>query len=303
MLSRSEASRAAREAEILRFAQNDVVMATSQLFTPGRNRKGIRDMTDLVIDIRNMTKVYKMGKVEVPALYGVALQIRRGEMTAIMGPSGSGKSTLMNLLGCLDRPTSGEYYLEGKLVSKLGESGLTQIRRHKIGFVFQSYNLLPRTSALANVQLPMVYSGVGRRERRERALRALQMVGLGDRIHHQPNELSGGQQQRVAIARALAARPAIMLADEPTGNLDSKSGEEIMAIFQRLNRDEGITVIIVTHDLNIARHAARIVQMRDGLIVQDEPVHDRLWARGVAADEVMSPVYAPGLTAAQEATI
>jgi putative ABC transport system ATP-binding protein len=261
-------------------------------------------MADLVIDIRNMTKVYRMGKVEVPALCGISLQIYRGEMVAIMGPSGSGKSTLMNLLGCLDKPTSVEYYLEGRLVSKLGENGLTQIRRHKIGFVFQSYNLLPRTSALANVQLPMVYSGVGRRERRERALRALEMVGLSDRIHHQPNELSGGQQQRVAIARALAARPAIMLADEPTGNLDSKSGEEIMAIFQKLNRDEGITVIVVTHDADIARHAARIVQMRDGLIERDEPVRDRLWARGAIAHEPTGSAYVPTpSTAAREATI
>jgi len=261
-------------------------------------------MTDLVIDIRNMVKIYKMGKVEVPALCGVSLQIKPGAMVAIMGPSGSGKSTLMNLLGCLDRPTSGEYYLEGKLVSKLGESGLTQIRRHKIGFVFQSYNLLPRTSALANVQLPMVYSGVGRRERRERALRALEMVGLSDRIHHQPNELSGGQQQRVAIARALASKPTIMLADEPTGNLDSKSGEEVMAIFQKLNRDEGITVVIVTHDVDIARHAARIVQMRDGLIERDEPVRERLWARGAAAGEPMKQVYTPAPpVSTQEATI
>ena len=261
-------------------------------------------MADLVIDIRNMTKIYKMGKLEVPALCGVSLQIRRGEMVAIMGPSGSGKSTLMNMLGCLDKPTSGEYYLEGKLVSKLGDSGLTQIRRHKIGFVFQSYNLLARTSALANVQLPMVYSGVGGRERRERALRALEMVGLGDRIHHQPNELSGGQQQRVAIARALASSPAIMLADEPTGNLDSKSGEEVMAIFQRLNRDEGITVVIVTHDVDIAQHAARVVHMRDGLIERDEPVARRVWAKGVegkvATDVSKSPSAGWNV---QEATI
>jgi len=238
-------------------------------------------MSNPVIDIRNMTKVYRMGKVEVHALRGVSLQILPGEMVAIMGPSGSGKSTLMNMLGCLDQPTSGEYYLDGKLVSKLGERGLTQIRRHKIGFVFQSYNLLARTSALANVQLPMVYSGVRRRERKERALRALHLVGLGDRIHHQPNELSGGQQQRVAIARALASEPAIMLADEPTGNLDSKSGEEIMAIFQRLNRDQGITIIVVTHETDIARHTQRIVQMHDGIVARDVPVLERIWAKGM----------------------
>ncbi len=261
-------------------------------------------MTDLVIDIRKMTKIYKMGKLEVPALCGVSLQIKRGEMVAIMGPSGSGKSTLMNMLGCLDKPTSGEYYLEGKLVSKLNDSGLTQIRRHKIGFIFQSYNLLARTSALANVQLPMVYSGVGRRERRDRALRALEMVGLSDRIHHQPNELSGGQQQRVAIARALASSPAIMLADEPTGNLDSRSGEEVMAIFQKLNRDEGITVVIVTHDVDIAQHAARLVNMRDGLIERDVPVAKRVLVRGVegtaATDVSKSPSTGWNV---QEATI
>jgi putative ABC transport system ATP-binding protein len=240
-------------------------------------------MTNAVIDIRDMTKTYRLGKVEVHALRGVSLQIMPGEMVAIMGPSGSGKSTLMNMLGCLDKPTSGEYYLDGKLVSKLGEKGLTQIRRHKIGFVFQSYNLLARTSALGNVQLPMVYSGVSGRERKERALHALEMVGLGDRIHHQPNELSGGQQQRVAIARAVASAPAIVLADEPTGNLDSRSGEEIIAIFQRLNRMEGITIVLVTHEASIARHAERVMQMHDGLVVNDAQVTDRLWANSVTA--------------------
>lgn len=241
-------------------------------------------MRDPVIDIRDVTKTYKMGKVEVHALRGVSLQVMPGEMVAIMGPSGSGKSTLMNMLGCLDKPTSGEYYLDGTLVSKLGERGLTQIRRHKIGFVFQSFNLLPRTSALGNVQLPMIYSGVPRRERRARALRALDMVGLGDRIHHQPNELSGGEQQRVAIARALASAPAIILADEPTGNLDSRSGEEVIGIFQRLNREEGITILLVTHEADIARHAERVVQMRDGRVERDEPVQTRLWARSAAVE-------------------
>ena len=257
-------------------------------------------MTNPVIDIRNMTRVYKMGKLEVRALRGVTLQIMPGEMVAIMGPSGSGKSTLMNMLGCLDKPTSGEYYLDGKLVSKLGERGLTLIRRHKIGFVFQSYNLLARTSALANVQLPMVYSGVGRRERRQKALRALEMVGLGDRIHHQPNELSGGQQQRVAIARAVASDPAIILADEPTGNLDSRSGEEVVAIFQRLNRDQGITIVLVTHEADIAQHAERVVQMHDGIVEKDEVVVERLWAKSATA-QMAIPASAGWI--AQEVTI
>ena len=257
-------------------------------------------MTNPVIDIRNMTRVYKMGKLEVRALRGVTLQIMPGEMVAIMGPSGSGKSTLMNMLGCLDKPTSGEYYLDGKLVSKLGERGLTLIRRHKIGFVFQSYNLLARTSALANVQLPMVYSGVGRRERRQKALRALEMVGLGDRIHHQPNELSGGEQQRVAIARAVASDPAIILADEPTGNLDSRSGEEVIAIFQRLNRDQGITIVLVTHEADIAQHAERVVQMHDGIVEKDEEVVERLWAKSATA-QMAIPASAGWI--AQEVTI
>src|SRR5512135_165810 len=216
-----------------------------------------------VIDARNLTKVYQLGEVAVQALRGVSLQILPGEMTAIMGPSGSGKSTLMNSLGCLDQPTSGEYYLDGQLVSGLDDRGLTLIRRHKIGFVFQSFNLLPRTSALANVELPLVYSGVGRGERRRRATTALQMVGLGERIHHRPNELSGGQQQRVAIARALVTNPAIIMADEPTGNLDSKSSEEIMAIFQQLNEEQGITIIFVTHEPDIAAHTRRIVRLAD----------------------------------------
>jgi putative ABC transport system ATP-binding protein len=227
-------------------------------------------MTQPVIDVLDLTKVYQMGEMEVHALRGVSLQVVPGEMTAIMGPSGSGKSTLMNSLGCLDQPTSGEYYLDGKLVSSLDDKGLTRIRRHKIGFVFQTYNLLPRTSALANVELPLVYSGVGRRERRGRAAEALEMVGLGNRLRHQPNELSGGQQQRVAIARSLVSAPSIILADEPTGNLDSRAGEEVMAIFQELNREQGITIILVTHDQDIAQHAGRIIHMRDGLIERDE---------------------------------
>jgi len=229
-------------------------------------------MTQPVIDIQNMTKVYQMGEVEVHALRGVSLQVMPGEMAAIMGPSGSGKSTLMNSLGCLDQPTSGEYFLDGERVNDLNEQGLTLIRRHKIGFVFQTFNLLARTSALANVELPLVYSGVPRKERRRRAADALEMVGLGDRMRHQPGELSGGQQQRVAIARSLVSQPAIILADEPTGNLDSQSGDEVMAIFQPLNREHGITVILVTHELDIAQHARRIISMRDGVIEKDEQV-------------------------------
>jgi putative ABC transport system ATP-binding protein len=235
-----------------------------------------------VIDVRNLTKEYQMGSMTVRALRGVTLQVMPGEMAAIMGPSGSGKSTLMNQLGCLDQPTSGEYYLDGTLVSQLNEAGLTRIRRHKIGFVFQSYNLLARTSALANVQLPMTYAGVGARERRRRATEALQMVGLGDRLYHQPSELSGGQQQRVAIARALVTEPAIILADEPTGNLDSKSGEEIMAIFQKLNLERGNTIILVTHAEETARYAQRIIHMRDGVVEYDEDVKSRIFASQAA---------------------
>jgi putative ABC transport system ATP-binding protein len=232
-------------------------------------------MNQPVIDVRNLTKVYRMGEMEVRALRGVSLQLMPGEMTAIMGPSGSGKSTLMNSLGCLDQPTAGEYYLDGQLVSNLDDWGLTLIRRHKIGFVFQSYNLLPRTSALANVELPLVYAGVGAGERRQRAVEALARVGLADRLHHQPNELSGGEQQRVAIARSLVSSPALILADEPTGNLDSQSGAEVMTIFQQLNREQGITIILVTHDADIAHHARRVIQMRDGVVERDEAVMNK----------------------------
>jgi putative ABC transport system ATP-binding protein len=227
---------------------------------------------DLVIDARDLTKVYQMGDMQVHALRGASLQVGRGELVAIMGPSGSGKSTMMNILGCLDQPSSGEYFLEGVEVDCLDDNQLAEIRGKRIGFVFQSYNLLPRTSALANVELPLVYSGLGRRERRQRAVAALELVGLGDRLHHRPNELSGGQQQRVTIARALINQPSIILADEPTGNLDSKSGAEIMAIFQRLNEEQGITIIFVTHEPEIAQHTRRIVRIGDGLIVDDSPV-------------------------------
>ncbi|MCB0153272.1 MAG: ABC transporter ATP-binding protein [Anaerolineae bacterium] len=227
---------------------------------------------ELVIDAKEITKTYQMGEVEVRALRGASLQVARGELVAIMGPSGSGKSTLMNILGCLDQPTAGEYYLEGTAVARLDDNRLAQIRGKRIGFVFQSFNLLPRTSALHNVELPLIYSGISRGERRKRAATALEMVGLGDRLHHKPNELSGGQQQRVAIARSLVSQPAIILADEPTGNLDSQSSSEIMAIFQRLNEVEGITVIFVTHEPDIAAHTQRVVRLADGQIVEDQPV-------------------------------
>lgn len=217
-----------------------------------------------VIEIENVTKIYQMGETTVAALRGVSLQVEKGEMVSIMGPSGSGKSTLMNIIGCLDQPTEGVYRLDNVDVSKMNDDELADIRNKKIGFVFQSFNLLPRTAALAQVELPMIYAGAP--DRRKRALDALQQVGLGDRVHHRPNELSGGQQQRVAIARALVNHPAIMLADEPTGNLDSVSGEDIMNIFKRLNREQGMTVILVTHDPDVAAHAARVIHVKDGKV-------------------------------------
>ncbi len=222
-----------------------------------------------VIRVENLTKVYQMGEIEVHALRGVSFSVKPGEVLAIMGPSGSGKSTLMNMIGCLDIPSSGDYFLEGELVSTLNEDQLALVRNRKIGFVFQKFNLLPRATALANVELPLRYAGING-ERKELAEKALEAVGLGDRITHQPNELSGGQQQRVAIARALVNNPAIILADEPTGNLDSASGEEIMNLLLELNRTDGTTLVIVTHDPEIAAVAERIIHLRDGMIENEE---------------------------------
>ncbi len=216
---------------------------------------------------RDLTKVYQMGHVQVNALCGVSLEIKYGEVVSIMGPSGSGKSTLMNLIGCLDRPTSGEYYLDGELVSDLDDDQLALIRNRKVGFVFQNFNLLSRSTALINVELPLRYSGL-KEGRKEKAAEALRAVGLGDRMEHKPTELSGGQQQRVAMARALINNPAIILADEPTGNLDSKSGEEIMQLLLNLNNEFGTTLIIVTHDLKIAERTQRVIRLYDGQVVE-----------------------------------
>ncbi|HTP03511.1 MAG TPA: ABC transporter ATP-binding protein [Anaerolineales bacterium] len=225
---------------------------------------------DWVVEARDIVKTYKMGEVEVQALRGASLNIGRGEVVAIMGPSGSGKSTMMNILGCLDRPTSGEYYLDGAAVATLNDDQLASIRNHKVGFVFQSFNLLSRQSALANVELPLRYSGHTNGDRRLRAQAALEAVGLGERIHHRPMELSGGQQQRVAIARAIVNEPAIIMADEPTGNLDSRVGREIMSLLLNLNRESGTTLIIITHDPTIGSQAQRIIRIRDGLVESPE---------------------------------
>jgi putative ABC transport system ATP-binding protein len=223
-----------------------------------------------VIDIRDITKTYQMGEMSLQVLRGISLRIHEGEFVSIMGPSGSGKSTLMNILGCLDQPTSGQYILDGEDVSKLDENKLARIRNKKIGFVFQNFNLLKRTSALRQVELPLIYGGASGRGKRAKA--ALESVGLGNRLDHLPSELSGGQQQRVAIARAIVNEPSMILADEPTGNLDSRSGTEVMQIFQEMNREKGITTIFVTHDPWIARHTQRVIMIRDGNVVADRAV-------------------------------
>jgi putative ABC transport system ATP-binding protein len=226
-----------------------------------------------MLSIQNITKTYWMGDVEVNALRGVTFDIYDGEIVAIMGPSGSGKSTLMNILGCLDQPTSGSYQIDEEEVAEMNETQLSDVRNRKIGFVFQSFNLLPKLSAFSNVELPMLYAGgYSAKERKERATNALEAVGLGSRLHHKPKELSGGQQQRVAIARALVNDPAMILADEPTGNLDSKSTIEIMGIFQRLNEEQGITVLFVTHEPDVGEHTRRIIHIRDGQVERDEAV-------------------------------
>ena len=223
-----------------------------------------------MITLEGVTKIYRMGRIDVPALQGIDLQVDRGEFVAIMGASGSGKSTLMNIIGCLDVPTSGRYILDGTDVARLGDDELAKIRNRKIGFVFQSFNLIPRTTALHNVEMPLIYAGESGRT--ERAREALGAVGLADRVHHQPTEMSGGQQQRAAIARALVTNPAILLADEPTGNLDTASSVEIMRLLSQLNVEHGRTIVLITHEQDIARFAKRVVELRDGLIVRDEKV-------------------------------
>lgn len=256
-----------------------------------------------LIEVRDLHKVFKMGEHEVRALNGVSFQIFEGEMVAIMGPSGSGKSTLMNILGCLDRPTSGAYFLNEREVSSLGANALARVRNKEIGFVFQSFNLLARTSALENVELPLIYAGTP--QRRKRAMGALERVGLGDRVHHKPNELSGGQQQRVAIARAIVNEPTMILADEPTGNLDTRNSYEIMMLFQELN-EQGRTIVIVTHEPDIAKMCKRVLHFRDGLLDQDYQVTSRVrasealeeWkAQRAAADAAQAERRALGATA------
>jgi putative ABC transport system ATP-binding protein len=230
-----------------------------------------------VISVKDLVKIYVIGEVEVRALRGVTLDVPAGQFVAVTGPSGSGKSTLMHILGCLARPTSGQYILDGRDVSEMSKDQLAEVRNRKIGFVFQGFNLLSRTSAIDNVELPLLYGGGKLRaaERQRRAMESLTMVGLADRALHHPNQLSGGQQQRVAIARALVTSPSILLADEPTGNLDTRTSIEIMGIFQRLNRDRGITVLVITHERDIAEYSDRIITCRDGLIVSDQPVRER----------------------------
>ena len=240
--------------------------------------------TPPVISIRDLVKTYVVGEVEVRALRGVTLDVRQGEFLAVTGPSGSGKSTLMHILGCLDRPTSGQYILDGQDVSQMSKDQLAEVRNKKIGFVFQGFNLLSRTTALDNVELPLLYRGgkMKTSERRRLATEALTAVGLSERAHHHPNQLSGGQQQRVAIARALITKPSILLADEPTGNLDTRTSVEVMGLFQRLNFDRGITVLLITHERDIAEYGTRMISCRDGQIVSDQPVINRR----IAEDEL-----------------
>src|SRR5437667_5325483 len=248
---------------------------TSHLDTISPRRAAASEGThDAVIRLERIHKIYHMGDIEVHALRGVSLDIHRGEFVAIMGPSGSGKSTMMNIIGCLDRPTKGSYFLDGVDVSTVDKPGLADIRNKSVGFVFQSFNLVSRTSALENVELPLIYAGVAARERTRRARQALSEVGLADRERNMPNQLSGGQQQRVALARALVNNPALILADEPTGALDTRTSVEVMEIFQRLNSDKNLTIVIVTHEPDIAQYAKRIIQFRDGRIRHDLPVED-----------------------------
>jgi putative ABC transport system ATP-binding protein len=249
-----------------------------------------------VIRLENIYKTYDLGEVQVHALRGVSVEVHVGDFVAVMGPSGSGKSTLMNILGCLDRPTKGHYYLDGVDVSEMSKTQLARIRNQKLGFVFQQFNLLSRTSALENVELPTVYAGISHEERNKRAVEALTRVGLADRAQHHPAQLSGGQQQRVAIARGLVNRPSILLADEPTGNLDSRTSVEIMDILQTLNNEEGLTIVLVTHEPDIARYAKRTLEFRDGKLRRDNIIRDRLVAR-----EVLQTLPTPEEQAAEDA--
>jgi len=262
--------------------EQDIPVSTTAERRVVTSAPGVAPSSDWVIVTRGITRDYDMGGEIVHALRGVELAVRRNEYVAIMGPSGSGKSTLMNLIGCLDTPSAGEYWLNGVLVSRMADDELARVRNREIGFVFQTFNLLPRATALQNVELPLVYAGVGSAERKTRAKEALARVQLADRMDHRPNELSGGQRQRVAIARALVNRPAILLADEPTGNLDTRTSIEVMGLFQRLNVELGITVVLITHEMDIAEYGTRIVTFRDGQVVADRPVT----RRRNAADEL-----------------